>query len=63
MNLIDNATLPTALPANPAHSLGPQGGASNSPDAAHPPQGAAFGEIFLDFRTNLHARKPGKTPP
>lgn len=63
MNLIDNATLPTALPANPAHSLGPQGGASNSPDAAHPPQGAAFGEIFLDFRTNLHARKPGEYTP
>jgi flagellar hook-length control protein FliK len=63
MNLLDNATLPTALPANPAHSLGPQDGASNTPDTATTPQGPAFGQIFSDFRTTMHANNPGEDTP
>jgi flagellar hook-length control protein FliK len=63
MNLLDNATLPTALPANPAYSLGPQDGASNTPDTATTPQGPAFGQIFSDFRTTMHANNPGEDTP
>jgi flagellar hook-length control protein FliK len=63
MKHLDNATLPTALPANPAHSLGPQDGASNTPDTATTPQGPAFGQIFSDFRTTMHANNPGEDTP
>ena len=55
MNLIDNAPLPTAVPAS--HGL--QDNASPSPDVTLSPPGPAFGQILSDFQSAMHARTPG----